>query len=89
MLVKDGIPGDVYNVCSGNDWTIEDVLNYLISLSDSKIEKQIDPDRLRPSDLPVLIGDNSKITKEIKWEPEISIELMLCDLLDYWRNKSG
>lgn len=87
MLVKKGKSGDVYNICSGSDWTMKQVMNFLISQSKVEIGEEIDPNRLRPSDLPVLIGDNSKIINEIGWQSEISMGQMLGDLLEYWRNK--
>ena len=85
MLVKNGVPGEVYNICSGNDWTIKRVLDYLVSLSNIEVKLEIDPERLRPSDLPVLIGDNSKLIEISGWKKEISMEKMLDDLLEYWR----
>ena len=87
MLVQKGKPGAVYNICSGNDWTMQKVLNYLVSLSNVKVKMEIDLERLRPSDLPVLIGDNSKIVNAIGWSPTISMETMLGDLLEYWRER--
>ena len=46
-----------------------------------------DPYRLRPSDIPVLIGDNTKLKKKTGWKPAFSIDAMLAGLLDYWRGK--
>ena len=85
MLVQKGKPGEVYNICSGNDWTMQKVLDYLVSLSNVEVKMEVDPERLRPSDLPILIGDNSKIVNAIGWKPEISMEDMLGSLLEYWR----
>jgi GDP-4-dehydro-6-deoxy-D-mannose reductase len=46
---------------------------------------EMDPDRLRPSDNPVIAGDRSRIAAETGWEPRIPIDRTLGDLLDYWR----
>ena len=82
-------PGEVYNICSGNGYKIKYVLDKLISLSKVKnIEIKQDPKRMRPSDVPILLGDNSKFRKVTKWQPKISyLEETLSDTLDYWRSK--
>jgi len=80
-------PGEVYNICSGTGYKIKDVLDKLISLSKVKnIEIKQDPKRMRPSDVPVLIGDNSKFKKSTNWRPKISyMDKTLLDTLNYWR----
>lgn len=80
-------PGEVYNICSGKGYRIKDVLDILLSLSKTKIKVKQDPKRMRPSDIPVVIGDNTKFVKKTKWNPKINIEQTLCDLLNYWRGK--
>ncbi len=78
-------PGEVYNICSGTDWCIQDVLDKLIEMSGQKVEVREDPARLRPSDVPVLLGDASKFHKATGWTPSIPYEQTLQDMLDYWR----
>lgn len=78
-------PGEVYNLCSGRTYNLKNLLNYLISLTLEDVMIKIDESKFRPSDLPVMQGDNSKIKKDIGWVPEISIYDTLKDLLDYWR----
>jgi GDP-4-dehydro-6-deoxy-D-mannose reductase len=78
-------PGEVYNICRGKAWTIREVLDLLLQMSDAKIEVRQDPARLRPSDVPVLIGDNRKFVKATGWQPEIPFEQTLRDMLEYWR----
>jgi len=79
--------GDVYNICTGNGWAIGKMLEVLLSHSDVEIKVQQDKDRMRPSDLPVLIGDASKFIKMTGWKPEIEVSQTLADLLQYWRDK--
>lgn len=93
IAVRKGVPGEVYNVCSGKGISISDILGILISFSKKKIKIIKDKARLRPSDNPVLIGDNRKLRK-LGWKQEISIKESLLDLLNYWReivlpDKSG
>lgn len=87
ILLQQGKPGEVYNICSGNDWTMQKVMDYLISLSNVEVTKEIDPERLRPSDLPVLIGCNKKLKSETNWNNTIALEQTLEDLLNYWRDR--
>ncbi len=87
-LLERGTPGEVYNLCSGMDWSIERVLNFLIGQSRTPgIEVRQDPARLRPSDVPVLRGSADKIQKSVGWRPSIPLETTLTDLLDYWRQR--
>lgn len=79
-------PGAVYNLCSGKAHDLRDLLDYLVSLSNMNIRIEVDKSRFRPSDLPVMLGDNTKIRTEIGWMPEIDIHDTLIDLLNYWRS---
>ncbi len=78
-------PGEVYNISSGKTISIKDVLNDLIKISGAKVEVKQDPQRMRPSDEPIIQGDNSKFREKTGWSPEIPLEKSLKDLLDYWR----
>jgi GDP-4-dehydro-6-deoxy-D-mannose reductase len=86
MAIEMGEPGDVYNICSGTAYSIEEVLNILLNLSGMKIRVEEDPRRLRPSDVPLLLGDNTKFRSVTGWKPEIPLEKTLRDLLDYWKS---
>ena len=78
-------PGEVYNICSGKAWTIQALLDHLLGLTKVKIDVKEDPARLRPSDVPILLGDNSKFVKATGWQPTIPFEQTLADMLEYWR----
>ena len=78
--------GEPYNVCSGKARSIRSVLNLLLGLSKVKnIKVKQDPERLRPSDVPILQGDSSKFRKQTGWKPKIPFEKTMEDLLNYWR----
>ncbi|MDD2889451.1 MAG: GDP-mannose 4,6-dehydratase [bacterium] len=85
LLLEKGEPGDVYNICSGKGQKIKDILSTLVDMSGVKVEIKQDPARLRPSDVPVLIGDATKFKKLTGWEPIIPFEQTLKDILDFWR----
>ena len=80
--------GEVYNVASGKAYRIKEVLKILLDNSGQDIEVVEDPERLRPSDVPLLLGDNSRFCKATGWVPEIPLEQTAKDLLDYWRERT-
>ncbi len=80
-------PGDVYNISSDTGEKIGDILDMLLAESSSKIEIRKDPDRIRPSDVPILVGDSTKFRKLTGWKPEIPLSKTLSDLLNYWRER--
>ena len=85
MALEKGTPGKVYNICSGKAYEIKWILEKLVELSGVEVEiKQVE-ERMRPSDVPLLEGDNSAFRKDTGWEPSIPIEQTLADLLDFWR----
>jgi len=86
QVLEGGEPGEVYNLCSGRAWAIQDILDFLRGESPGPgIAVREDPGRLRPSDVPVLIGDAGKIEAALGWKPSIPFEQTLRDLLSYWR----
>lgn len=85
MLVDYGKPGDVYNVASGVAHRIGNLLDRIVSYSSIEIEVRGDPARMRPSDIPVVEGDASKLRDATGWEPLIKIDQSLLDTLDSWR----
>ena len=84
-LMGQGVPGRIYNVCSGQAPRIADILDMLLARSSAPISIEIDESRLRPSDNPVLVGDPSRIRQDTGWLPKIPLRQTLDDLLDYWR----
>jgi GDP-4-dehydro-6-deoxy-D-mannose reductase len=87
LLMRRGKIGEVYNACSSKAHKIRDILDMLLKMSDADIEVKIDPKKLRPSDEPVILGDNSKIKNDCGWRPKIPIEKTLKDILNYWRER--
>ncbi len=87
LALEKGEPGEVYNICTGRAWSIREVLDLLLSMTKAKIEVRQDPARLRPSDVPILLGDASKFTRATGWKPTIPFEQTLADMLAYWRER--
>jgi GDP-4-dehydro-6-deoxy-D-mannose reductase len=88
LLLKDGQAGEVYNLCSGRAWSIKSILEFLLSAArEPTIEVREDAERLRPADVPVVIGDPGKIHRALGWQAEIPFEQTLRDVLEYWRQQ--
>lgn len=85
LALDKGKPGEVYNICSGKSWKIRDILDVLLGMTSAKIEIRTDETRLRPSDVPVLLGDCSKFKRDTGWQLEIPFEQTLRDIMAYWR----
>jgi GDP-4-dehydro-6-deoxy-D-mannose reductase len=85
LAVERGRPGEVYNIASGRGISIRELLQMIVGLAKVKVDVEVDPERLRPSDVEILIGDSSKFRADTGWEPRIPFEQTVADLLDYWR----
>lgn len=85
LAVLHGEAGDVYNIASGTPREVGDLLARLIEMSRIDIDVRQDPSRMRPSDVPVIVGDFSRFRSTTGWTPEISIDESLQDTLNYWR----
>jgi len=85
MLAEKGESGEVYNVGSGKAIAIAELLKMILAQSNAKIKVEQDPDRMRPSDTPIIEPDISKITACTGWKPEIPMEKTIADILNEWR----
>lgn len=85
LLAMKGEKGETYNVGRGSAFEIRDVLDKIIAMSDKNIKVEIDQAKIRPVDVPIIEADISKLTKATGWEPCISMEDTLKEVLDYWR----
>ncbi len=88
LALEKGTPGEVYNICTGEACLIEEVLQELLRLSPAKVRIEPDPARMRPSDVLLLKGDNSKFVAQTGWRPQIPLKTTLKDLLEYWRERT-
>ncbi len=87
LSLEKGEPGEVYNISSGKAYQIKEVLDILLSYAKVNVKIVQDPERMRPSDVLLLIGDYSKFSKKTGWKPSIPFEQTLKDLLDWWRER--
>ncbi len=87
LSLEKGEPGEVYNLGSGKAVTIRELLDLILSMSGVDIEVRQMPERMRPSDVELLVCDYGKFKAATGWEPEIPLEKTIGDLLDYWRER--
>ena len=87
LIAEKGHKGEVYNICSGVTHTAQDVLDKLIGMATVDVKVVQDPARMRPSDTPVVCGNHEKLTAHTGWKPELGLDQILSDALDYWRGQ--
>ena len=85
LLMKRGTPGVVYNVASGIGRVVREILDALVARSRVPVRVTLDPERMRPNDTPVVVGDVTRLKNATGWAPVIPFDQTLDDLLDYWR----
>lgn len=86
LIAEKGHTGEVYNICSGITHTAQEVLDRFISMAQVQIEVRQDPARMRPSDTPVVCGNHDKLTSHTGWNPEMNLNEIITDALDFWRS---
>ena len=88
LLVEAGRPGEVYNVCSGQDVSIREIADSLLKLAGTTLEFEIDPSLVRPVEVPVLRGDPTRLVDATGWRPEVPLDQTLADVLAFWRRQA-
>ena len=89
LLVERGAPGEAYNVCSGRAVAIQDIADALAGRATVDVRFELDPERLRPVDVPEVCGDNTKLRDATGWSPGVALDQTLGDVLDWWRQRSS
>ncbi len=84
LLARRGEYGKVYNLCSGRAYQMREVLEKMVSLAGFPVKYEVVPEKMRPYDDPVYIGDCTDLYR-LGWRLEIPMEQTLSDLLAYWR----
>ena len=81
-LMESGVAGRVYNVCSGEARSMREAVDELVEISGTRARVEVDPERVRPVDLPLLLGDNARL-RGLGWAREIPFRQTLSDLLEW------
>ncbi len=82
MLLTNGTAGEIYNVCSGSQIALSDIIDQIAQIVGVKVTTKVNPDFVRPSDNRVIVGAHDKITKELGWKPQITREQTLRDMIE-------
>ena len=85
LLVERGTPGEVYNVCTGRDLSVQALADHLLTLAAHPMHLVADPALLRPVEVPVLRGSAERLRTATGWAPAIPVEQTLADLLEHER----
>jgi GDP-4-dehydro-6-deoxy-D-mannose reductase len=89
LLVERGIPGEAYNVCSGRGVSVREVADVLLSMSDTPLELVVDPELVRPVDVPRLVGSPAKLCAATGWEADVDFQTTMRDVLTEARTRAA
>jgi len=87
LALTKGTPGQVYNLGSSRAQSIQGIVDSLLGMSHVTVHVEMDPARMRPSDIPTLVCDSSRLQAETGWKPEYTLQQSLQDALDDWRER--
>lgn len=87
MLLQKGRPGEAYNVCSGEIYSVREIISLFSQLVGKEIRVKSRSDLLRGTDIAVLRGCREKITRETGWRPKFSLLQTLHDLFYFWKRR--
>ena len=82
-LLERGRPGGVYNVCSGRARRIGELVDLLATLTDQRLQVEVDPDRVRGVEVPEAVGDHTRLSEATGWQPAIDLLRSLADLVSF------
>jgi GDP-4-dehydro-6-deoxy-D-mannose reductase len=87
LLLEKGKSEQTYNICTGKSVSGHAILDALMSLSPSRPAVTANQDLMRPSDNPIIFGSHDKLTADTGWQPEISLDTTLSDVVSEWRKR--
>lgn len=88
-LLRNGRPGQVYNICSGNGVSIDDVIMRMQRCLGTDVPLRTDPNLVRPAENPAVIGAYDRIFEDIGWKPRVALDDSLSWILDWWHAQRG
>ncbi|HYK54783.1 MAG TPA: GDP-mannose 4,6-dehydratase, partial [Candidatus Eremiobacteraceae bacterium] len=87
LLAERGESGIAYNVCRGTSVSMRSIVDELVRIAGVELKIEVDPDRLRPSDTPDLVGDNSRLRERTGWMPQIQLDQTLHDVYEWYAKR--
>jgi GDP-4-dehydro-6-deoxy-D-mannose reductase len=82
LLATEGAAGEVYNVCSGVGVAVREIADHLLAAAGRPLRITVDPELVRPIEVPRLVGDAGRLRAATGWEPAIPLDQTLADVLE-------
>ena len=89
LLLKKGRKGEVYNICSGKGIILKEIIFKMSVILTLMIEIKVNPDLIRPNENKRIIGSFDKLHRELGWQPEITLDRSLEDIIEYWKQNTN
>lgn len=87
LLLKNGVKGEVYNICSGNPTVLSEIIEIASGNLDIKVHTETSKDFIRPNDNPLIVGDNSKLKNHTGWNTSFTLSRSIKDIINYWEER--
>lgn len=88
LLAEKGKPGEVYNVSGEKVYQVKEIIPLIEKATGVKLNVEVDPALLRPTDEPIIYGDSSRLKNDTGWKQQYSLEETITDMLRYLKEKS-
>jgi GDP-4-dehydro-6-deoxy-D-mannose reductase len=85
LLLDKGKTGELYNVCSGNQYSLSEIIKRLSEISGIRVRTITDESLIRPNDTGSIVGCNEKLIRDTGWAPSFQIDQTLQDIFSYWK----
>lgn len=82
LLVEKGEVGEVYNISSGAGVSVRDILMMVMAAAGTSVKHEVSPELVRPADVPFLVGDSRKLRDATGWQPKLSLEQAIQEVVD-------
>lgn len=89
LLAQHGTPGETYNVCSGTGVSVREVTDRLVAAAKRPLRITVDPDLVRPVEVPRLVGDATRLRTDTGWSPQFTLDETLTAVLEHARTALG
>ncbi len=86
QLVERGVPGETYNIASGDGYSVGDLLERMCAIADYRVVTEVDASLVRPADIPYLVGDATKLRDLTEWSPKVSLGELLSEVVNAQAN---
>jgi GDP-4-dehydro-6-deoxy-D-mannose reductase len=81
LLAEHGDPGEVYNISSGQGVAIGELASRILAMAGTDATLESDPSLVRPVDVPILVGDPSRLQDTTGWSAEHSLDTIIEDVI--------